>query len=211
MFDNKLIAKSFMWMFIGLLVTFLTGFVVCLNASTLALTLSGFYFMFVIVELILVVVLSRKIFDMKPITAKIMFIIYAFVSGLTFSSIFIVYEMSSIIFVFALAAIMFLIMGLFGYYTDIDLSKFSSYLIFGLIGVIISSIINVFWINDTFTAVICIISILVFLGFTAWDIQKIKRLNINSDNAAIYGALELYLDFINIFLDLLRLFGRERD
>jgi len=148
---------------------------------------------------------------MKAATAKIMFIIYAMVSGFTFASIFVVYEMSSIIFVFALAAIMFLIMALFGYYTNIDLSKFSSYLIFGLIGVIIASLVNVFWINDTFTTIICIISILVFLGFTAWDIQKIKRLNINNDNAAIYGALELYLDFINIFLDLLRLFGRERD
>ena len=81
MFDNKLIAKSFMWMFIGLLVTFVTGYVVCLNREALMLTLSGFYFLFVIVELILVIVLSRKIFDMKPTTAKIMFIIYAFVSG----------------------------------------------------------------------------------------------------------------------------------
>ena len=211
MFDNKLIAKSFMWMFIGLLVTFITGFTVCLNASTLALLLSGFYIVAIIVELILVIVLSRKLFDMKPITAKIMFIIYAMVSGFTFASIFVVYEMSSIIFVFALAAVMFLIMALFGYYTNIDLSKFSSYLIFGLIGVILASIINIFWINDTFTTIICIISILIFLGFTAWDIQKIKRLNINSDNVAIYGALELYLDFINIFLELLRLFGRERD
>lgn len=211
MFDNKLIAKSFMWMFIGLLVTFVTGFVICLNKDALMLTLSGFYIIAIIVELILVIVLSRNIFKMKATTAKIMFIIYAMVSGFTFASIFVVYEMSSIIFVFALAAIMFLIMALFGYYTNIDLSKFSSYLIFGLIGVIIASLVNVFWINDTFTTIICIISILVFLGFTAWDIQKIKRLNINNDNAAIYGALELYLDFINIFLDLLKLFGRERD
>jgi len=211
MFDNKLIAKSFMWMFIGLLVTFVTGFVICLNKDALMLTLSGFYIIAIIVELILVIVLSRNIFKMKAATAKIMFIIYAMVSGFTFASIFVVYEMSSIIFVFALAAIMFLIMALFGYYTNIDLSKFSSYLIFGFIGVIIASLVNVFWINDTFTTIICIISILVFLGFTAWDIQKIKRLNINNDNAAIYGALELYLDFINIFLDLLRLFGRERD
>jgi len=211
MFDNKLIAKSFMWMFIGLLVTFVTGYVICLNASTLALALSGFYIVAVIVELILVIVLSRKIFEMKASTAKIMFIIYSMVTGFTFASIFVVYEMASIIFVFALAAVLFGIMALFGFYTNIDLSKFSSYLIFGLIGVIIASLINIFWINDTFTTIICIISILIFLGFTAWDIQKIRKLNINNDNAAIYGALELYLDFINIFLDLLRLFGKERD
>jgi len=211
MFDNKLIAKSFMWMFIGLLVTFVTGYVICFNASTLALALSGFYIVAVIVELILVIVLSRKIFEMKASTAKIMFIIYSMVTGFTFASIFVVYEMASIIFVFALAAVLFGIMALFGFYTNIDLSKFSSYLIFGLIGVIIASLINIFWINDTFTTIICIISILIFLGFTAWDIQKIRKLNINNDNAAIYGALELYLDFINIFLDLLRLFGKERD
>ena len=211
MFDNKLIAKSFMWMFIGLLVTFVTGYVICLNSSTLSLALSGFYIVAVIVELILVIVLSRKIFEMEASTAKIMFIIYSMVTGFTFASIFVVYEMASIIFVFALAAVLFGIMALFGFYTNIDLSKFSSYLIFGLIGVIIASLINIFWINDTFTTIICIISILIFLGFTAWDIQKIRRLNINNDNAAIYGALELYLDFINIFLDLLRLFGKERD
>lgn len=211
MFDNKLIAKSFLWMFIGLLVTFVTGYVICLNEQTLAMALSGFYLIAIIVQLVLVFVLSRNLFKMKPTTAKILFIIYSMVTGFTFASIFVVYEMSSIIFVFALAAVLFGIMGLIGYYTKFDLSKISSYLLFGLIGIIIASIINIFWINDTFTTIICIISILVFLGFTAYDIQKIKRLNIDSDNAAIYGALNLYLDFINIFLDLLRLFGRERD
>ena len=208
---NKLIAKSFFWMFIGLLVTFITGYVVCLNEQALALTLSGFYFLLVIIQLILVFVLSRNLFKMKPLTAKILFIIYSIITGLTFASIFVVYEISSIIMVFILAALLFLMMGLIGYYTKIDLSKFSSYLLFGVIGVILASIINMFWINDTFTTIICIISILVFLGLTAYDIQKIKQLNIDSDNAAIYGALELYLDFINIFLDLLRLLARNRD
>lgn len=208
---NKLIAKSFLWMFIGLLTTFITGYVVCLNEQALALTLSGFYIILVIVQLILVFVLSKNLFKMKPTTAKILFIIYSMITGLTFASIFVVYEISSIIMVFILAALLFLIMGLIGYYTKIDLSKFSSYLLFGLIGIILASIINMFWINNTFTTIICIISILVFLGLTAYDIQKLKKLNMNSDNAAIYGALELYLDFINIFIDLLRLLARNRD
>ena len=148
---------------------------------------------------------------MKPLTAKILFIVYSMITGFTFASIFVVYEIASIIFVFALASVLFGIMGLIGYYTQIDLNKFRSYLMFGVVGVIIASIINIFWINDTFTTIVCIISIIVFLGMTAYDIQRIKRLNIDSDNAAIYGALELYLDFINIFLDLLRLFAKERD
>ena len=211
LFDNKLIAKSFLWMFIGLLVTFITGYVICLNESTLALSLSGFYFIAIAVQLVLVFVLSRNLFKMKPTTAKILFIIYSMITGFTFASIFVVYEVASIIFVFALASVLFGIMGLIGYYTKIDLSKFSSYLMFGLIGVVIASIINIFWINDTFTTIVCIISILVFLGMTAYDIQKIKNINVDSENVAIYGALELYLDFINIFLDLLRLFARERD
>ena len=209
--DNKLISKSFLWMFIGLLVTFITGYVICLNQQTLMFALSGFYIIAIIVQLVLVFVLSRNLFKLKPTTVKILFLIYSMVTGFTFASVFVVYEIASIIFVFALAAVLFGIMGLIGYYSNIDFSKFSSYLMFGLIGVIIASIINIFWINDTFTTIICIISILVFLGFTAYDIQKIKRLNIDSDNVAIYGALELYLDFINIFLDLLRLFARERD
>lgn len=211
MFDNKLIAKSFMWMFIGLMVTFITGFVICLNSAILSLALSSFYILAVIIELILVVVLSRNILKMKPITAKVMFIVYSMVTGFTFASIFVVYEMASIIFVFALTALIFGLMALFAYNTDIDFSKFGTYLMFALIGIIIASLINIFWINDTFSMIISIISVIVFLGFTAHDIQKISRLNVDSDNLAIYGALELYLDFINIFLDLLRLFGKERD
>ena len=171
--DNKLISKSFIWMFIGLLVTFVTGYVICLNQASLELALSGVYYIAIIVQLILVFVLSRNVFKMSPGVAKLLFIVYSMVTGFTFASIFVVYEMSSIIFVFALAAVLFGIMGLVGYYTNLDLSKFSSYLMFGLIGVVIASIINIFWISDTFTTIICIVSILVFLGLTAYDIQMI--------------------------------------
>ncbi len=209
--ENKMVAKSFFWMFIGLLVTFITGGVICSNATLLKASLSGFYIIAIIVQLILVIVLSRKIFTFKPTTAKIIFIIYSMITGFTISSIFVVYELSSIIFVFALASVMFLIMALIGYYTKLDLSKIGTYLLFGLIGVILCSLVNIFWINDTFTTIICVISIFVFLGFTAWDVQKIKRMNFDSENIAIYGALELYLDFINIFLDLLQLFGNSKD
>ena len=209
--ENKLIAKSFMWMFIGLMVTFITGYVICFNESALALIFSGFYIILVILQLALVFILGRNVFKMKPSTAKILFILYSFVTGLTFSSIFIVYEMVSIIYVFLLASIVFGIMGLIGYFTKMDLSKIGTYLMFAIIAIIICSIVNMFLLNDTFTTIICTFSILVFLGMTAWDVQKIKRLNIDTDNAAIYGALELYLDFINIFIDLLRLFGKNRD
>ena len=209
--ENKLIAKSFMWMFIGLLVTFLTGGVICLNMDVLASALSSLFIVAVIVQLVLVFVLSKNILKMSPTAAKVLFLVYSMVTGFTFSSVFVVYELTSIIFVFALASVLFGIMGLLGYYTNLDLSKFGSYLIFALIAILLCSIVNIFWLNDTFSTIICIFSILVFLGFTAWDVQKIKRLNVDSDNAAIYGALELYLDFINIFLDLFQLFGKEKN
>ena len=209
--ENKLIAKSFMWMFIGLLVTFLTGGVICLNMDVLAPALSSLFIVAVIVQLVLVFVLSKNILKMSPTAAKVLFLVYSMVTGFTFSSVFVVYELTSIIFVFALASVLFGIMGLLGYYTNLDLSKFGSYLIFALIAILLCSIVNIFWLNDTFSTIICIFSILVFLGFTAWDVQKIKRFDVDNDNAAIYGALELYLDFINIFLDLLQLFGKEKN
>lgn len=211
--ENKVIAKSFFWMFVGLLITFITGFTLCQSAGNMTMGLGALVLISIVLQFILVIVLSVRVFKMKPLTAKIIFIVYSLVTGVTFSSIFAYYEMSSIILVFALASAIFLLMSLIGYTTKLDLSKVGSYLLFGLITVIICSIINIFWINDTFTTIICIISILVFLGLTAWDVQKIKRLGEqnNVENVAIYGALELYLDFINIFLDLLKLFGKSKD
>ena len=108
---------------------------------------------------------------------------------------------------------MFLIFALIGKTTSIDLSSFSTYLLMILLGIIICSIINIFLNNSTFDIVISCISVIVFLGYIAYDVQKIKRLNglITEDNLAIIGAFELYLDFINIFIDLLRLFGKSDD
>jgi len=147
---------------------------------------------------------------MKPTTAKISFLLYSFVSGLTFSSIFIGFKLGSIMFVFLIAAIVFAIFGAVGYFTNLDLTKISTFLLMGLFAIIICVIINLFINNETFDLVITIISLLIFFGFTAYDVQKIKRNYANGmDNevVAIYGAFELYLDFINIFLDLLRIFG----
>jgi hypothetical protein len=166
-----------------------------------------------IIELALVIILSARITKMNPTTARILFILYSFVTGLTFSSIFIVYEMSSIIYVFLITAIVFGILSFIGYTTNVDLTKMGTYLLIGLIAVLISTIINIFVGNGTFEIIICIISVLVFLGFTAYDVQKIKQLSnyYDENSIAIIGALELYLDFINIFLDLLRLFAKERN
>ncbi len=213
--SNKLLSKSFLWMCIGLLVTFVTGFGVASNERMLENIFEGSgFWIFIILEFILVIVLSLRIMKMSPTSAKICFILYSFVSGLTFSSIFVAYSLSSVMYVFLLSSAIFGIMAFIGYKTNTDLSKIGFYLMMGLIAVILVSIINVFVGNGTLEIILCIVCILLFLGITAYDVQKIKALEgsgLPEDNLAIYGALQLYLDFINIFLDLLRLFADNKD
>lgn len=213
--SNKIYSKVFGWMFIGLLLTFLTGYTIAHNLNMLLFVFEGNkWIIFSIIEIALVIFLSARIQKMNSITAKICFVIYSIVTGITFSSIFLTYELGSIIYVFGITALLFGLFALFGYYTKIDLSKISTYLFMGLIGILICGIINIFVGNETFDIIICIVGIVVFLGYTAYDIKKIKYLSgafDNEDNLAILGALELYLDFINLFLKLLRLFGKRDD
>ena len=210
--NNKVFGKVFMWMFIGLLITFLTGYVVSSNDNMLYNIFSGgTYFILIIIELVLVVYLSARIHKMQVTTARIVFILYSFVSGLTFGSIFIVFKMSSIMLIFLITAILFGIFALIGRFTKLDLTKAGTILLMMLLGIVICTFVNVFLKNDTLDLFVSYISIIVFLGFTAYDMQKIKMLSYefdDDDKIAIIGALELYLDFINIFIDLLRIFGK---
>ena len=209
---NGILKKTFGWMSIGLLVTFLTAYVSAVNVN-IAYSISRMYLILALVELGLVIFLSARITKMSPTTARIVFLLYSFVTGLTFASIFIYYEITSIILVFLITAIMFGVFALIGYTTNLDLNKIGTYLLVGLISIIICSIINIFIGGNTFGIIISIISIIIFLGYTAYDIQKIKELEnyMDEENLAIFGALQLYLDFINIFIDLLRFFGSRRD
>ncbi len=207
--------KVFGWMFIGLLLTFLTGYTVANNTRMLLVVFQGNnWIIFSIIEILLCIFLSFRLHKMSPITAKICFVLYSIVTGLTFSSIFLAYKMGSIIYVFGITALLFGIFALIGKYTNMDLTKISTILFMALLGIVICSIINMFINNETFDLVLAIIGIIVFLGYTAYDMQVIKRsmdFYPNEENLAIYGALQLYLDFINIFLDLLRLFGKRDD
>lgn len=210
---KNIMPKVFGWMFVGLLITFFTGYYVSLHPETMFKLFGSWAFIAVIIaELALVIFLSARITKMKPATAIISFIIYSAVSGLTFSTIFVTYELSSIMYVFLLAAIIFAVFALIGATTKTDFTKVGPYLLIGLIAIIICSIVNIFLNNSTFDLIISIVGIAVFVIYTAYDVQQIKKLNqlsvIPEDNLAIYGALELYLDFINLFLRLLQLFGR---
>ena len=212
--ENKIYSKVFLWLFIGMLMTFLTGIYTTTNESALSVIFSGgFYWVLVVVELLLAIFLSARIHKMSPTTARICYLLYTFLTGLTFSSVFIVYKLESILLVFGITSLLFLVFALIGKTTKIDLSKLGTYLLMMLLGIIICSIINIFLGNSTFDLVISCISIIIFLGYIAYDVQKIKRLNgfLAEDNLAVIGAFELYLDFINIFIDLLRLFGKADD
>lgn len=212
--ENKIYTKVFLWMFIGLLVTFLTGAYTSTNIDALEVIFSqGLYWVFAVAEIVLAIILSARIHKMQPTTAKILYLLYTFLTGLTLSSIFIVYKLQSIMLVFLVSSILFLVFALIGHFTKIDLSKMGIYLIMILFGIILCSIINIFLGNETFDIIISCISVVVFLGYIAYDIQKIKRIDgmLPEDNLAVIGAFELYLDFINLFLDLLRLFGKSDD
>ena len=213
---QTLLSKVFMWMFIGLFVTFLTGYVVSLNPNMLLGLFGGVGYVFcVICELLLVIFLSARISKMSPTTAKVSFLLYSFVTGLTFASIFIVYELTSIIYVFLITALVFGVFAFIGSSTKLDLTKTGTYLLMALLSVLICTILNMFIKSSSFDFVISVISVLIFIGFTAYDVQRVLRLYDNNvlpeENLAIYGALDLYLDFINIFLELLKFFGKDND
>ena len=210
--NNEFLSKVFKWFGLGLLVTFLVAYAVSINESLLQLVFSsGATIIIVILELVCAIWLSVRIHKMQTSTATMLYLGYTALTGLTFSSIFILYELESIIWIFLATAILFGILSLIGSKTKINLSGLGVFLIIGLLAIIIISIINMFLLNNTIDLALCIISIIIFMGYVAYDVQKICRINTNNDNIAIIAAFDIYLDFINIFIRLLQLFGKSRD
>ncbi len=210
--NNEFLSNVFKWFGLGLLVTFLVAYAVSINESLLQLIFSGgATIVIVILELVCAIWLSVRIHKMQTSTATMLYLGYTALTGLTFSSIFILYELESIIWIFLATAIVFGILSLIGAKTKINLSGLGIFLIIGLLAIIIISIINMFLLNNTIDLALCIISIVIFIGFVAYDVQKICRINTNNDNLAIIAAFDIYLDFINIFIRLLQLFGKRRD
>lgn len=214
---NKFFSKVYFWMFLGTFLSGVTAYYTSITEGVRNIVYSNLG-LILIIEFVLVIVSSLLINKISPMVAKILFMLYSIVSGLCLSSIFLVYKISSIGSVFLVATIMYVLMAIYGFTTKQDLTKLGKILFFALLAIIIVSVITIFVPNNSLSIGISIISVVVFLGLTAWDIQKLKMIYNGStgneiilEKAAIYGALQLYLDFINIFLDLLRLFGRERD
>lgn len=172
------------------------------------------FFGLAILELLLVISASRSLVKSNnPAKATFMFYLYSIINGVTLSAIMLIYTASSVIFTFAITAGVFAAMSIYGYFTNNDLSRVGSYLMMALFGLIICAVVNIFAHSSTIEWIISFAGVAIFIGLTAWDTQKIKMMLITnperSEHIATFGALSLYLDFINLFLYLLRFFGRD--
>lgn len=211
------------WMFGALAITGLVAWIAA-NSFSLTQIINGensVYVLLAAAEVILVLALTAAINKLSALTATVMFIFYSILNGLTLSSIFLVYELGSIYSTAFITAGMFGAMALYGTTTKTDLSKFSSIMAMGLIGLLIALFVTFFLRNTVLDLIISVVGVALFTGITAWDTQKIKTMIVSanesgySDNEtvgkiAIIGALSLYLDFVNLFLYLLRIFGKKR-
>jgi hypothetical protein len=224
-FDSRDVLESvlrhvYVWMTLGLFIT--AGVAAFISASPLFQVLTGqplIFFGLLILELGLVMGLSWGIKRISTSTAISLFILYAALNGLTLSTLFVVYSLGSIALTFVASAATFGAMSIIGYTTKIDLSKMGTFLLMGLIGLVIAMIVNIFWANSALGWIVTFAGILLFLGLTVFDTQRIKRMTATAlqqcdedieAHLGILGALSLYLDFINLFLFLLRLTGRRR-
>jgi len=215
--NNKMsnyFTKVFLWMFIGLFVSGVVAYFTSHNYTMLSIVSKGYFFI-IILELVCVIAFSKLVTKVSSGTSKLLFIGYSILNGLTLSTVFLVHRLGSITTAFFTASLMFGLLAAYGYITKNDLTSFGKILFIGLFTVIIVSIINIFVGNGTVNIVLSILSVLIFCGLTAYDMQKLKRLynyygEEKADSIAIYGALDLYLDFINIFIHLLSLFGGRR-
>lgn len=213
---QAVMTRVYAWMTAGLLATGAIAFFVA-NTGLAAILISSpiIYFGLFIVELIIVFVLASRIEKMSAGMATGMFMGYSLLNGLTLSLIFLVYTTESIASTFMITGVTFGVMSLYGYTTKQDLSKIGNILFMALIGFLIASVVNIFLRSEALYWIVTYAGILIFVGLTAWDTQKIKRMSmniasndeVNIQRLAILGALMLYLDFINLFLLLLRVLG----
>ncbi len=206
-------------MAIGLAITGMAAWVVANNPDMLRFFYSGVMrWIVMLAPLGFVIFLSARIYRMSVQTASITFGTYSLANGISLAFIFLIYDVGTIFQVFLITGGTFGAMALIGATTKVDLSQFRSVLFFGLIGIIIAMVVNMFMGSSTFDYIISIAGVLIFAGLTAYDTQKLLQIGANADpesdttrKVAIIGALALYLDFINLFLFLLRIFGGGRN
>jgi len=222
------LAKVFMRMFAALLVTAAVSFGIYNTPAILNYLMTNPVLTLVMigVQFVLVLILGFRVMKMSSVVSNVIFFIYAILMGVTLSFIFISYEIGTIFYAFAISALMFGAMAIYGTITRRDLTKIGTFLRMALIGLILASIVNLFFLNDTMFIIINYAGVLIFVGLTAYDTQRIKNMlaevnaeksEVNAESAeeaikkiSVMGALILYLDFINIFLKILAIMGRRR-
>ena len=212
------LSKVYGWMFLGLLITAGTAVVVASSQTLIETFILNriFFWGLVLGQLGLVVYLSARVDKIAPATAAGLFMLYSALTGITTSVILLVYTGASIASTFIITAAMFGALALFGTFTKRSLAGVGQFMMMGLIGLVIASIVNLFLQNSAMHFVISVIGVLVFTGLTAWDAQRLKEMAVALPDGrvgsyAVVGALTLYLDFINLFFFLLRLIGGRRD
>jgi uncharacterized protein len=215
---NDFIRSVYNWMALGLALTGFVAFYVASTPSLLNLIYRNqiLFFGLIIAELALVFTISARIQRMQASTATALFVLYSALNGVTLSFIFIVYTRASIASTFFVCAATFIACSIYGWTTRRDLTSLGGFLMMGLIGIIIASLVNIFIRSSAMHMIISYIGVLVFVGLTAYDTQNLKAMAISQPadvaasairKGAILGALKLYLDFINLFLMLLRILG----
>ncbi len=224
--ERAFITKVYMWMALALAITGLVATATFSNEAFMMQLLSGpFMLLLVLAQLGVVFVLSLAVNKLSSGVATGLFIAYAALTGVTFSTLFLVYTTESIATVFFITAGMFAVISVYGFITKTDLTKVGNIAIMALIGIIIASIVNIFLRSSALYWIVSIVGVVVFVALTAYDTQRIKRMangfamqTVDGEEklveikskAAVLGALALYLDFINLFLMLLRLLGNRR-
>lgn len=215
-----LMRKVYVWMTLALVITGFTAFGIAENPGLVYTIVTNrlLFWGLVIGEFALVMAIYGAIGRLSATAATLLFVLYSIVNGATLSVIFLAYTMTSIARVFFITAGTFAVMAFIGYTTKTDLTSFGKMLMMGLIGIILATVVNIFIGSSMLNMIVSYVGVVVFVGLTAYDSQKIKNLLYQVDNMseeaqklALLGSLTLYLDFINLFLMLLRIFGGNRD
>lgn len=217
--DREVVVRKTMvgvygWMTLALIISAVVGIYLATNAQLLyALVSSSLYWVIAIAEIVVVIALSAKATKMSALSAKIWFIVYALLNGVTFGVIFAAYDIGTVGYAFLVTAIVFAVMTIYGYVTKTDLSSIGNLFVMALFGLIIATVLNFFIQSDGWTLALMYIGVVIFIGLIGYDTQKIKQLAYHEgngvQNASILGALVLYLDFINIFIRLVRIMDRD--
>jgi FtsH-binding integral membrane protein len=219
---NSFVRSVYNWMAIGLGITGVVAYGVANNPGVTEVIFGSrlIFFGLIIAQLAMVFMISARIQRMQASTATMLFIVYSALNGATLSSVFLAYTQSSITSTFFICAATFTACSVYGWTTRRDLTTMGGFLTMGLIGIVIASVVNMFFQSGAVSTIVSYVGVLVFVGLTAYDTQEIKNMALSQPadidagavrKGAILGALKLYLDFINLFLMLLRIFGGRRD